>query len=69
MSTTKKEVGITSFFGGSVSSDERELAIDEGVPGSSAVTNLQFVPDLNVLVKEGEEYVRRALAEVETGVG
>ena len=68
MSTTEEEVRITSFFGGSVSSDDRELAIDEGVPGSSAVPNLQFVPNLNVVISEGEECVRRALAEVEASV-
>ena len=48
---------------------ERELAIDEGVSGSSAVPNLQFVSDLYVVVREGEEFVRRALAEVEASVG
>ena len=69
MSTTEKEVGIISLFGGSVCSDERELATDEGVPGSSAVPNLQFVPDLNVVVREGEACVRSALADVEASVG
>ena len=51
-----------------VASDERELAIDEGVSGISGVSNLQFVPDLIVVVREGEECVRefeRALEEVE----
>ena len=56
-------------FGGNVASDERELAIDLGVSGSSAVPNLQFVPDLNVFVREGEECVRRALGEVEASDG
>ena len=65
MRTTEEEVGITPPFGGSVASDERELAIDESVPGSSVVPNLQFVPDLDVVVREGEECVRRALEEVE----
>ena len=65
MSTTEEEIGITSPFGGSVASDERELAVDEGVPGSNAVRNFQFVLDLDVVVKEGEECVRRALEEVE----
>ena len=37
MSKSEKEVGITSPFGGSVASDEPELAIDEGVPESSVV--------------------------------
>ena len=69
MSTAEEEVGITSPFGGSVASDEQELAIDEGVPGSSAVPNLQFVPDLNVVISEGEECVRQGLAEVEASVG
>ena len=65
MSTTEEEVGITSPFGGSVASDERELEIDESVPGNSAVPNLHFVPDLEVIVREGEECVRRAVEEVE----
>ena len=65
LSTTEEEVWITSPFGGSVVSDEPELAIDEGVPESSAVPNLQFVPDLDVVVREGEECVRRAWEEVE----
>ena len=69
MSTTEEQVGITSLFGGSVSCDERELAIDEDVAGSSAVPNLQIVPHLNVVISEGEECVRRALAEVEVRVG
>ena len=64
MSRTEEEIGITSLFGGSVSSDDRELAMDEGVPGSSEASNLQLVPDLNVVVREGEECVKRALAEV-----
>ena len=65
MSTTEEEVGITSPFGGSVVSDERELAIDEGVPESNVVPKLQFVRDLDVVVKEGEQCMRRALEEVE----
>ena len=69
MSTTEEEVGNTSVFGGSVSSDERELVINEGIAGSSAITNLHFVPELNVVISEGEECVRRALAEVEASVG
>ena len=68
-STTEEEVGITSRFGGSVSSEERELAIDDGVSGSSAVPDLQFFLDLDVVVREGEECVRRSLAEVEASVG
>ena len=40
------------------------MAIDESVPQSNAVHNLQFVPDLDVVVIEGEECVRRALEEV-----
>ena len=69
MSAAEEEVGVTSLFGGSVSSDERELAIHEGIAGCSAVPNLQFVPDLNVIISEGEECVRRALAGVEASVG
>ena len=65
MSAQEEEVRVTSPFGGSVASDERELAIDESVPQSNAVPNLQFVPDLDVVVIEGEKSVRRALEEVE----
>ena len=60
MSATEEEVGITSPFGGSVASDEREPAIDEGVPESNVVPTLQFF-----LLREGEECVKRALEEVE----
>ena len=65
MSASEKEVELTSPFDGSVASDERELAIEESVPQSNAVPHLQFVPDLDVVVREGEECVRRALEEVE----
>ena len=65
MSKSEKEVGITTPFGGSVASDEPELAIDEGVPEISVVPNLQFVPDSNVVIQEGEECVRRVLEETE----
>ena len=63
MSSIEEEVGITSPFGGNVASDERELAIDESVPQSNVVPNLQFVPDFDMVVMEGEECVRRALDE------
>ena len=65
MSASEEEVKITAPFGGSVASDERELAIDESVPQSNAVPNLQFVPVLDVVVREGEECVRRASEEAE----
>ena len=65
MSKSEKEVGITFPFGGSVASDEPELAIDEGVPESGVVPNLQFVADSNVVIQEGEECVRRVLEEIE----
>ena len=58
-------MGITSPFGGSVASDEPELAIDEGVSESSVAPNLHFVPDSNVVIQEGEECVRRVLEEIE----
>ena len=63
-SECKEKVGTRSPFGGSVVSDDRELAIDEGVPESSVVPNLQIVPDSNVVIQEGEECVRRALEEI-----
>ena len=65
MSNSEKEVGSRSPFGGSVASDEPELSIDEGVPESSVVPNLQFFPDSNVIIQEGEECVRRVLEEIE----
>ena len=65
MSNSKREVGSTSPFGGIVASDEPELAIDEGVPESSVVPNLQFVPDSSVMIQEGEKCVRRVLEEIE----
>ena len=65
MNASEEEVRITSPFGGSVTSNERELAIDESVPQSNAVPHLQFVPDLDVVVREGEECVKRALEEIE----
>ena len=65
MSASEEEVRITSPFGGSIASDERELAIDESVPQTNAVPNLQFVPNLDVVIREGEECVRKALEEVE----
>ena len=64
MSNSEREVGSRSPFGGSVASDEPELAIGGGVPESSVVPNLQFVPDSNVVIHEGEECVRRVLEEI-----
>ena len=64
LSESEEELGIRSPLGGSVASDDRELAIDEGVPENSVVPNLQFVPDSNVVIREGEVCVRRALEEV-----
>ena len=65
MSEFEEEVGTRSPFGGSVASDDLELAMDEGVPESSVVPNLQFVPNSNVVIQEGEECVRRVLEEIE----
>ena len=45
------------------------MAIHEDVAGSSSVPNSQNVPDLNVVISDGEECVRRALAEVKASVG
>ena len=60
----RRRGGATCPFGGSVANDDRELAIDEGVPESSVVPNLQFVPDSNVVIQEGEECVRRVSEEI-----
>ena len=65
MSKSDEEVGVKSPFGGSVASDEAELAIDEGVLESSIVPNLQFVPNSNVVIQEGEECMRRVLEAIE----
>ena len=65
MSESEKEVGITSPFGGSVTSDEPELANDEGVLESSVVPSLHLVPDSNVVIRAGEECMRRVLEEIE----
>ena len=65
MSECEEQVGTRSSFGGSVASDDRELAIEEGVPESSVVPNLHFVPDSNVVIQEGEECRRRVLEEIE----
>ena len=69
MSSTEEEVGITSPFGESVASDERELAIDEGVSARSSVPSFHFIPDSIVVVREGEECLRRAFEEVEASDG
>ena len=65
MRKCEEEVGIRSPFGGSVASDDQELAIDEGAPERSVVPNLHFVPYSNVVIQEGEECVRRVLEEIE----
>ena len=65
LSKSDEEVRVTSPFGGSVASDEPEVAIDEGVPESSVLPNLQFVSNSNVNIQEGEECVRRILGEIE----
>ena len=54
-----------SPFGGSFASDGPELAIDEVVPESSTVPDLQFVPNSQFVIPEGEECVRRVLEEIE----
>ena len=65
MSKSDEEMRVMFPFGGSDASDEPELAIDEGVPESSIVPHLHFVPNSNVVVHEGEESVRRVLDEIE----
>ena len=65
MSEYEEEAGTRCPFDGSVASDDQELAIYEGVPESSVVPNLQFVPNSNVVIQEGEECVRRVLEEIE----
>ena len=64
LSNFEREVGSRSPFGGSVASDEPELAIYEGVPESSVVPNLKFVPDSNIIMQEGEDCVRSLLEEI-----
>ena len=64
MSEGEEVVGTRSPFGGSVASDDRELAVDEGVHESSDVPNLQFVPDSKVVNQEGKECVRRVMEEM-----
>ena len=64
MSQCEEEVGMRSPFGERVASDDRELAIDEGVLESSVFPNLQFVPDSNVVIQEGEECVKRVLEAI-----
>ena len=64
MSKSDEEVGVMSPFGGSVASDEPELAIDEGVPETSIVPDLQIVPNSNVVIQKGEDCVRRMLEDI-----
>ena len=68
MSNSEREGGSRSPFGGSVASDEPELAIDEDVLESSVVPNLQFVPNSNVNIQEGEECVRSILGGIAASV-
>ena len=63
MSSTKEGVGVTSFFAGTVAISERELAIDEDISAVCLFPSSHFVPDSNVVVKEVEKCVRRALEE------
>ena len=65
MSKSDEELTVMSPFGGSIASDEPELAIDEGVPESSSVPNLQFVPNSNIVIEERGECVKRVLVDVE----
>ena len=66
MSKSDEEVRVMSPFGGIVASDEPELAIDEGVPESSIVPDLQFVPNsIVVVIQEGEECMGRVLKEID----
>ena len=65
MSKSGEEVRVMSRFGGSVANDEPELATDEGVPESSIVPDLQFVPNSNVVIQERGECVKRVLEDIE----
>ena len=65
MSKLDEEMRVMSPFGGSIASDEPELAIDAGVPESSIVPNLHFVPNSNAVIQEGEDCVRRVLEDIE----
>ena len=69
MSSTEEKGRDDIPFGGSVASDERELAIDEGLSASSSVPSFHSVPDSNVVVREGEVCIRRVLEEVEASDG
>ena len=64
MRSTGEERGITFASAGSVCSDEGELAIDEDPAASNSVPNFIFVPDPNVVVREGEECLSKALEEL-----
>ena len=64
MSSTEEEVGNTSPFAGSVTSDERKLAIDDDILESSLVPRSNLDTDSNVVVRKGEDCVRRALEEI-----
>ena len=64
MCSFEREVGSRSPFGGSVASDEPELTFDEGVPESSVVPKLQFVPGSSVIKQEGEECVSSLLEDI-----
>ena len=56
-------------FSGTVACYEREMAFDEGVSASISVPGFQFASYSNIVVKEGEECVRRASDEVEASDG
>ena len=60
---------ITALSAERVTSDKRELPIDEVVAASSLVPSSNFVPNSNFVVREGKESVRRALEEVATNDG
>ena len=64
MRSTEEEVGVISLFVGFVSSDERELAIDENVRACSSKPSSPTVSDSNVVIRGREECVRRELEKV-----
>ena len=72
MDNSSEEAGVTSFFAGSVMSVMvADLTKDKEVVDSSHSPNPPIVLNFSVVVREGEECLRRGLGQLirETGVG